>query len=509
MVSTNNNNEEEEEQQQQQQPRVLSLLSAATEIVSRLGCSHLLVGRSHGCDDPPLVTTLPVATAPRVDPNASSSELDAQVRVQAAAGGPIYQINNALVTEANPTVIITQEQCRICAVTPDDLNAACQNLPPTAKLITIMPISLEDVLGDVITIANALDVPDRGARLVAHIRKQLSGIETTTLGVLGEISERPKVAHVDWLAPLMGSGYWIAECIEAAGGIMVHGYVGGHSQVLEKIDLLSIAEYIIISPCGFSIERTHYELRKLNILETKEWKDLPAVKTGKVAIADGNKYFNRSSVASILGTTEIVAEFAHEELKGMYGHHGARWVKMNELAAFCEREGAESVKKEVKLAQGVISSLGQTRATNSIETKNDDVQYQSSTTSKSVTIQHVSKQIAALQRGDYQAAFQLNSPSNQKRLVSAEKFEAIVSGWPSFKMLTLSNTVCEYREDNVNGGDDDGDDDDTTIAIANVKVVARNNSEGSGVDPVSFVFDLRKSDVGKDRWETDGVRIEC
>ena len=176
------------------QPRVLSLLSAATEIVARLGCAHLLVGRSHGCDDPPLVASLPVATAPRVDPNAPSAELDAQVRVRAATGGPVYQINNELVASLRPTVIITQEQCRICAVTPEDLNRACDNnLPAAAKLITIMPVSLDDVLGDVITIANALEVPERGTRLVAHIRKQLSNLQLTSLDVLGECA-KPKVA---------------------------------------------------------------------------------------------------------------------------------------------------------------------------------------------------------------------------------------------------------------------------------------------------------------------------
>mmetsp|Transcript_8875 Transcript_8875/g.16257 ORF Transcript_8875/g.16257 Transcript_8875/m.16257 type:complete len:299 (-) Transcript_8875:468-1364(-) len=275
----------------QHAPRVLSLLSAATEIVCRLGCAHLLVGRSHGCDDPPLATSLPVATAPRVDPNATSAELDAQVRVQAASGGPIYQIDNALVISSKPTVIITQEQCRICAVTPEDLNQVCDKLPPLTKLITIMPVSLEDVLGDVLTISNALGVPDRGTRLVAHIRQQLSNLQLSALDVLGDLP-MPKVAHVEWLAPLMGSGYWITECIQFAGGEMVHGYAGGHSQILEKTELLSNADYIIMSPCGFSIERSYEELKNIKMLESKEWQALPAVAGGRVAIADGNKYSN-------------------------------------------------------------------------------------------------------------------------------------------------------------------------------------------------------------------------
>ena len=109
-------------------PRVLSLLSASM-IVCRLGCSHMLVGRSHGCDDPMLATVLPIATAPRVDPNASSKELDASVRAQAVGGGPVYHVHNELVRKLSPDVIITQEQCRICAATPEDVNVACRGLP--------------------------------------------------------------------------------------------------------------------------------------------------------------------------------------------------------------------------------------------------------------------------------------------------------------------------------------------------------------------------------------------
>jgi len=278
---------------------------------------------------------------------------------------------------------------------------------------------------------------------------------------------------------------------------MVHGYAGGHSQTLEKVELLSIADYIVISPCGFSIERTHEELFNnthppIKMMETKEWRDLPAAKNGRVAIADGNKYFNRSSVASITGTAEIVAEIIHPELRGMYGHHGARWVRLEELGPFCERAGADPVRKEVVLAQGVGGEQVQV-----VENKpNDIIEHHSTTTTasmNSLTIQHVSKQIAALQRQDYNAAFTMNSPANQKRLVSAEKFEAIVSGWPSFKVLTLPTTSCEYCE-----GSDDG-------TVMNVKVDA--TAEASG-DVLHFVFDLSKSEDGES-WETDGVRIEC
>lgn len=242
--------------------RVLSLLSAATEIVHRLGCGHLLVGRSHGCDDPPLATALPVATAPRVDPNAPSRELDEAVRAQSASGGPIYHINSALVTELKPDVIITQEQCRICAVTPADVSAACELVSPTAtiKMVTIMPVTLNDVLGDVAAIATALGVPERGTRLVGMIRARLAALSSL---VPTPAPPPPRVAHLEWLAPLMGSGYWIAECAEAAGCTLVHGARGGHSQTLSSAALLANADIILLAPCGFSLERTYAELDSL------------------------------------------------------------------------------------------------------------------------------------------------------------------------------------------------------------------------------------------------------
>ena len=430
-----------------------------------------------------------MATAPKVNPNASSSELDKQVRIQSATGGPIYQINNELVTSCKPTVIITQEQCRICAVTPEDLTTACEmnTLPKMVQLVTIMPVSLEDALEDVITIAKALGVEDRGVRLVQYMQRQLNNIESTTLKVLRNTDPRPNVAHVEWIAPLMGSGYWIHQCVRYASGTMVHGTEGGHSQILEKIDLLSIADVIILSPCGFSIERTHAELASSNILTSLGWNDLPAVKNGRVAIADGNKYFNRSSVASIIGTTEIIAEIIHPELCGMYGHHGERWVRLNELSTFCSRVGAEDVKKHVVLANNIaMNNDGE-----------DTASYQEQSNGKdSPTIQHVSKQIAALQRGDYEAAFQLNSPANQKRLVSADKFKAICEGWASFKVLTIPSTICKYYEGEIKEG-----------SISNVRVDTI--IAGSKGEVLSFIFDLRKSDDEDDRWETDGVGIEC
>lgn len=262
---------------------------------------------------------------------------------------------------------------------------------------------------------------------------------------------------------------------------MLHGHAGGNSQTLEKVELLSNVDYVILAPCGFSIERTYDELKAINLLQTKEWQDLPPVKNRRVAISDGNKYFNRSSVASILATTEIVAEIIYQELRGMFGHHGAKWVLLDELSSYCSRKGAEPPRKEIVLAQGLA---GLESNKNGLDKK----QY----SKDSDAIQHVRRQIAALQLGDYKAAYLMNSPANQKRLVTAEKFEAIVSGSSSFKLLTLVNIFCDYHDGTVNG------------AVANVKV----NAKAGENTVLNFIFDLRKNEDAE-TWETDGVRIDC
>ena len=477
-------------------PRVLSLLSASTEIVHRLGCGHLLVGRSHGCDDPPIASVLPVATAPKVDPSASSRELDAAVRAQAAAGGPIYQIHSDFVRSARPDIIITQEQCRICAVTPEDVATVCEHLP-TTKLVTIKPTTLDDVLGDVQTIATALGVPVRGERLVQMLRTRLAAI-TALVASVSRHAPPVRVAHVEWLAPLMGSGYWIAECVAAAGCTMVHGSVGGHSPTLESLSQLSEADVIVLAPCGFGIERTQAELQALGLLQSAEWQALPAVRAGAVAVADGNLYFNRSS-CGVLESAEIVAEIAHDELCGMWGHHGRYWVRLHELAAFCARESAPAPTKRVALA--VPAMLGDGEGEGEGERDRDGLKRQRSASAleggvggaTSGPTAHVKEQIRRLRAADFAAAFALNSTANRARLGSAAQFEAVVRANSSFAALADGANACECREQ---GG--------SRVGVRTVVASVQKPHE-----TIAFVFDLCELPGEDGVFATDGVRIEC
>ena len=466
-------------------PRVLSLLSASTEIICRLGCSHLLVGRSHGCDDPALAATLPIMTAPYVDPNASSQEIDDCIRVHLAASGPVYQIRNKEVVKLAPDFIVTQEQCRICAVTKEDVDAVCSALPVSTSIITIKPERLEDIWDDIDAIATKLGVPDRGQRLVTYLKNKINTV--TELSSSVRQGRRPKVAHVEWLSPLMGSGYWIAQCVEAACCDMLCGAVGGHSPVLNGLEELGEAECIILAPCGFGIERTHHELLTLSLLRRREWLDLPAVRNGRVYIADGNRSFNRSSAASVSNTAEMVAEMAHEHsLCGLFGHHGAThgWVRLSELDKYSAREGASPVHKHIDVATSMKPAPRQ---------KND----LSQSVGSHEACAHVHKQVAALFRGDDEQVWDLNSDANKKRLGSREDFMALVKSHPSFKCLTDPERyeICFIKLSDPSTSDAQTVD----VSLADAKT-----KKALGT---LYLFDLAVDSGGL--WKTEGVRLGC
>lgn len=463
---------------------MLSLLSASTEIMHRLGASHLLVGRSHGCDDPPLATALPIATAPRVNPNAPSAEIDRQVRIQAIAGGPIYQIQSMKINELRPTIIITQEQCRICAVTPDDVVAACVGLP-TAKMVTLKPVSLSDVFDDVHTIATAIGMPERGERLVDLMRQRMEIVSLQSKSIacvvdrkhMGEdASHVPKVAHVEWLAPVMGSGYWIAECVQRAGCTMVHGEEGGHSPVLHCFSVLSEANVLIIAPCGFSIERTRQELAT-TALHKPEWLALPAVKTGRVYVADGNKYFNRSSCA-VVETAEMVAEMVWAPLAGLWGHHGKNWVRLSELDAFCDRFDASPPMKHVDVTEDLKGTIEKER-----ENAGHDQVIEGATL-------HVQQQVEDLRVGDFQHAFSMNSRANSERIGGVEEFKSLIRCNSSFAALADSGNPCQYRDRGWVG------------AVRTVE--ARLHTSRDGI--LTFIFEVT---CAEGAYATEGVRIVC
>lgn len=299
--------------------KIVSLLPSATEIVAALGLMDVIVGRSHECDYPAEIQNRPVCTEAQLNSEKPSAQIDTDVRELVQKALSIYKIKLDTLEQLQPTHIVTQDQCDVCAVNYDVVEKAVAELTQShPQVISLQPKVLSDVWADIERVAAALGVESQP--LLTQLQ---SRIEACT-GKTQELSEneRPTVAALEWTDPLMASGNWIPELVELAGGKSVFGVVGQHSPYLEW-DALRKAdpEVLIIMPCGFDLERTRQETIPLE--QHPEWSSLRAVRTGKVFITDGNAYFNRPG-PRLVDSLEILAEILHPELFD-FGYRGTAW----------------------------------------------------------------------------------------------------------------------------------------------------------------------------------------
>jgi len=302
--------------------RIVTLLPSATEIVAALGFGNQLVGRSHECDFPCSVTSLPALTEPKFKPEGTSAEVDRSVKRIVADALSVYRVDAVRLRELKPDVIVTQSQCEVCAVSERDVEAAVAEwigAPP--RIVSLAPYALDDVFDDIERVAKVLGVPERGAELVAKLCARMAAIETSAQAA----GAQPSIAVIEWIDPLMSAGNWMPELVAMAGGANLFGRAGEHSPWLKFEQIAALdPEVIMISPCGFGIERTRSEYASLSGI--KGWSSLRAVRGQRVFIADGNQYFNRPG-PRLVESLEILAEILHPELF-RFGHRGSGFIRV-------------------------------------------------------------------------------------------------------------------------------------------------------------------------------------
>ncbi len=304
-------------------PRIVSLIASATEIVHALGFGPDLVGRSHECDYPPSVQALPVCTEPRFDVHGSSAEIDRRVREVLQDAVSVYRVHAHLLDALQPDVIVTQSQCEVCAVSLRDVEEAlCRMVSSQPRVVALEPHSLADVWDDIRRVAQALDAPSRGEALVARLQERVEAIARRAQA----LPERPRVACIEWIDPLMAAGNWVPELVDRAGGQDLFGQPGRHSPWMTWEQLQDAdPEVIVLMPCGFDIARTLEELPGLT--RRPGWSRLRAVRAGRVYVTDGNAYFNRPG-PRLVESLEILAELLHPRVFA-FGHQGSGWVRVD------------------------------------------------------------------------------------------------------------------------------------------------------------------------------------
>jgi iron complex transport system substrate-binding protein len=302
--------------------RIVSLIASATEIVCALGFEDQLVGRSHECDFPESVKRLPVCTAPKFNVEGSSYDVDQRVKAILQEGLAVYRVDAEMLGKLRPSIIVTQTQCEVCAVSLADVQRALGSwLGQAPEIVSLAPNDLADVWTNIQQVAGALAVPERGAELVDQLKRRMAAIAEKARA----LGKRRSVACIEWIDPLMVAGNWMPELVEMAGGVNLFGAAGKHSPWLTWTDLRAQdPDVIVVLPCGFEIERSRRDLSALT--RQPDWPQLRAVRSRHVYLADGNQYFNRPG-PRLVESLEILTEILHPA-EFHFGHERRGWQSL-------------------------------------------------------------------------------------------------------------------------------------------------------------------------------------
>lgn len=269
-------------------------------MVHALGLGDCQVGRSHECDYPPRVLALPICTAPVFDVHGDAREIDRRVKESLASAESVYRVFDDVLERLQPTHIVTQTQCKVCAVSLGDVEKALSaRFSTRPEVVAMEPNSLAGIYGDILRLAHACGVDDRGERLVVSIKAEMSQIAT----VARATGRRPRVINVEWQEPLMAAGNWIPELTEMLGAQNLFGVAGAHSPWMSWDEMVAAKpDVVVCMPCGYDLKRTREEMH---------WHDWGKLRA-QVYLADGNQYLNRPG-PRVAASLRILAEILYPE----------------------------------------------------------------------------------------------------------------------------------------------------------------------------------------------------
>jgi iron complex transport system substrate-binding protein len=282
--------------------RIVSFLPSATELIYELGSEELLFGVTHECKYPKKAQTIPQVINSVIDSEKlSSNEINTQTCQLLTEGKEIFVLNEKILKEANPDLIITQKTCEVCAAFTSQVDKAIQILPKKPTIYSMDPHNLEEILTSVIEIGDILDKTKRSNEIRLELEKRINHVKE----FLNQ--KKPRILAIEWIEPFFTAGHWIPEMIEFAGGINMISKKGEHSRKMNIEEIVeSDPEIIILMPWGFGTKRTIEEYNKF-LKNNSKWNNLRAVKNKKIFAVDANSFFSKPSIRTITGL-EILAK---------------------------------------------------------------------------------------------------------------------------------------------------------------------------------------------------------
>jgi iron complex transport system substrate-binding protein len=289
--------------------KIASLLPSATEIVYALGLGDDLIGVTDECDYPPDAVTKPVISRSALPQGRIQTprEIDEAVRAKVGQGGQLYILDTELLRRERPDVILTQDLCRVCAVPSGQVKEALDKLGlPDAKVVSLDPKTLEDVVAQIGAVGAILDRADRASAITQTMRDRIAKVRETAKRV-----PSVSVFALEWSDPPFAGGHWIPDMIEVVGGIPVLAEKGQPSREVAWHEVRAAApEVTVFMPCGYYLEEAEEEAD--SFLRQAEFADTPAVRNGNVFAVDATSYFSRPGPRIVDGL-EILAWAVHPD----------------------------------------------------------------------------------------------------------------------------------------------------------------------------------------------------
>ena len=282
--------------------RVVSFLPSATELIYELDRQESLYGVTHECRYPIEAQTKPRVIYSVIDSEKlSSNEINTQTCQLLNEGKEIFIVDEKILKEANPDLILTQETCEVCAAFTNQVNKAIQVLPKKPTIYSMDPHNLDEILTSVIEIGNILDRNKKAEEVRTELGKRISHVKKISN------KDKTRVLAIEWMEPFFTAGHWIPEMVELAGGINMISKKGEHSRKMNIKEISkSDPEIIILMPCGFNTKRIIDEYGSI-LKNNPEWDGLRAVKNKKIFAVDANSFFSKPSIRTITGL-EILAK---------------------------------------------------------------------------------------------------------------------------------------------------------------------------------------------------------
>lgn len=287
--------------------RIASLLPSATEMVCALGLTDELVGVSHDCDYPPEIRGKPVLSEAIVTSDLPSGLIDARIRDHIHKGKSVYHLDEQQLALLRPDLILTQELCTVCAPSYTLVKQAAKVLKAETKIVSLEPRGLLDILDNILLVGELTSTQRHAKALVDGLRARIERVQTRAAGL-----PAPRVVCIEWMDPIFVGGHWVPEMVQMAGGWDVLGKPREPSFVVAWDEVVAAEpDVLILMPCGFDVPRTRQEVHLLT--ERPGWRDLPAVRRGRVYLTDATAYFNRPGPRIVTGL-EILATILHPDI---------------------------------------------------------------------------------------------------------------------------------------------------------------------------------------------------